>query len=142
MLAYALDRQALMIEKATKNWALGIETRKRALAALDNKDDPTQRAWLMLEIGRVMRNAGKLAESIEYLEKARAFYIQPNAMPDRYEAGTSQFWLAKSLWETGRDKRRAVSLAKASLAELEATKAGMNIATHREQVTDWLAKHR
>jgi eukaryotic-like serine/threonine-protein kinase len=142
MLAYALDRQALIIEQESKNWALGIETRKRALAALDRKNDPSVRAWIELEIGRVMRNAGKLADSIPYLEKARAFYIQPNAMPDRYEAGTSQFWLAKSLWETGRDKRRAVTLANAALVELESTKAGMNIEKHRAQVTEWLAKHR
>jgi tetratricopeptide (TPR) repeat protein/predicted Ser/Thr protein kinase len=139
MIAYALDLQAALVEKQ-KDWSRAIALRERALAALDHKDEPPLRAWIEMEIGRVMRNAGQIATSIPHLEHAVAFYTKDRN--DLQRAGTTQFWLAKSLWETNGDRRRAVALARAARSDLEAAKMGMNIEVHRTQVADWLAKHK
>ena len=138
MVAYALDMQATIAE-TTRAWPRVIALRERALAALDHKDDPNVRAWLDLEIGRVMRSAGQIAKSIPHLERAVAFYSRDRI--DLYAVGTSQYWLAKSLWETGGDHERALELARAARSDLAAVKSGLNLDIHRKQVADWLAKH-
>jgi tetratricopeptide (TPR) repeat protein len=140
MLAYALDMQAALVEKTSKNWDKAIELRTRALAALDHQDDANLRAWIRMEIGRVMRSAGKIKESIPHLEHAVAYFTKDRV--DLYVSGTSQYWLGKSLWETGGDRKRAIELVRAASADLQAVKTGFNIETHRKQVADWLAKHK
>ena len=131
--------QAMIAEARSKAWARAIALRERALAALAHQDDPSIRAWLELEIGRVMRNAGRIADSIPHLERAFAYYDEHRA--DLYVTATSQFWLAKSLYETRRDRPRAVKLARAALADALEVKSGMNLDIHRKQIADWLAAH-
>ena len=138
LVAYALDMQATIAE-TTRAWPRAIALRERALAALDHKDDPSIRAWLELEIGRVMRSAGEIAKSIPHLERAVAFYRRDRI--DLYAVGTSQYWLAKSLWEAGGDRARALELARAARSDLAAVKSGLNLDIHRKQVADWLAQH-
>ena len=140
MIAHARDMQAMIVEKQSKDWTRAIELRKQALVALDHKDEPPLRAWIDMEIGRVMRSSGKIKESIEHLDRAVAYYSKDKT--DLYVVGTAQYWLGKSLWESGGDKKRAVALVQQARSDLDAVKTGLNIEIHRQQVADWLAKHR
>ena len=142
IVAYALDMQASLAEES-KDWARAIALRERALAALDRErqDDPNMRAWLHLEIGRVLRSDKQIARSLPFLEHAAAYFGKTDRA-DLQTAGVAQFWLAKTLWETNRDRPRARALARAAAADLAAAKSGMNLETHRKQVADWLATRR
>jgi tetratricopeptide (TPR) repeat protein len=140
MVAYGLDMAATIVEKQSKNWKQAIELRERALAALDHKDDPSVRAWIDTELGRVLRTDNQIARSVAPLERAVAYYT---AHPTHlYDTGVTKFRLAKSLWDTNKDRRRAVALARAASSDLAAAKSGLNLEPFRTEIAEWLRTHR
>jgi eukaryotic-like serine/threonine-protein kinase len=140
LLAYALDLKASLAEQERKDWTAAIEFRERALAALSHNEDAFLHAHLESEIGRTMRDAGQLARSIPHLEYAVAHFTK--VRDNLYMTGSCELLLAKSLWDTRRDRKRARALAEAAQTDLAAANAGEELDERRKEVAAWLAAHR
>lgn len=85
---------------------------------------------------------GKAGEAADLLERA---LVEGTREPGGYEYETAecQFALARALWESGRDRRRAVQLAAQAAAGYrpEAEKYGSYFRTELEEIERWRAEH-
>jgi len=113
----ALEGKAAIADQRNQVPA-AIALRKRALAAFDRENDPYGRAWTEQLLGDSYLAAGNAAEAIAPLEHAVAQFAADGARP--YEVGSSRFSLARALWVAGRDRARAIALAKQARADLSA----------------------
>jgi tetratricopeptide (TPR) repeat protein len=112
-------------EAAHSHIARCLAIRERALGA----DHPFTAQALMLE-GRYRLAQGNGIGAIQPLERAIAVFNHHPGVKD--DMTTAQFTLAQALWDTGRDRRRARSLAQAA----------RQWGPIRSEVDAWLAKHR
>jgi eukaryotic-like serine/threonine-protein kinase len=139
MQGHALDLAASLAEQRGDHVA-SVALLERALVALDHDDRPRQRAWIDGQLGGALRRIGQPERAIAPLERALAYYATDPSDP--YVAALARFQLARALWDTGRDRPRARTLARIAGDELAATKAGHNLVPLRAEVARWLAKHR
>ena len=87
--------------------------------------------------GQVYRDLGQPKLAIEPLEQA-----VKDMGDDPYDVGTARYYLALSLWDSGRDKRRAVEIAKQAAADLANAKAGEGLQQFRDKLAAFLALHK
>jgi tetratricopeptide (TPR) repeat protein len=92
-------------------------------------------AEALLGLGRCHLAAGAPEQAIEPLERALAIHAESPTEP--LEHARTRFVLAQALWNSRRDRPRALTLAQEALAAYE-TAPGLRT-TERDQVTTWLA---
>jgi tetratricopeptide (TPR) repeat protein len=112
----------------------------RALAIFEARSGashPTT-AFPLLATGRCLVDLHRPREAIAPLERAIAIRKQANATPA--ELATPSFQLARALWASGTDRRRAGELAREARAALAA--AGPARERDRATIDAWLADHR
>ena len=112
----ALTLEALgLVFDDTNNHALGLQFHERALAIREKKLGPNHPlvAVCLSRIGRSLALAGKRLEALPFLE--RALSIQQKVSKP-WEVAETQFQLAKILWDTRKDRRRAVELGRQAYA--------------------------
>jgi tetratricopeptide (TPR) repeat protein/predicted Ser/Thr protein kinase len=115
------------------------ENYRRAIAMWDATvapDNPSV-VYGLDGLGGVLMDLGRAAEAIAPLERAHALCQNGRVSPTL--RGETTFTLAKALWEVGKDRARARSLATEALAAMGDDAAG---GERREEVTAWLAAHR
>jgi tetratricopeptide (TPR) repeat protein len=92
-------------------------------------------AYPLIGLGEARVVQGRPATAVAFLESALRIQDTEELIP--FNRAETQFWLARALWDSGRDRRRAVMLAR---------EAHKTLATHesprRERaVVQWLAAH-
>jgi tetratricopeptide (TPR) repeat protein len=92
-------------------------------------------AEALVGLGRSQLAAGAPAEALAPLERALA--IHAGAPGEPMEHARTRFVLAQALWESSRDRPRALALAREALAAYDAS--GLR-AAERSQVAAWLAR--
>ena len=92
-------------------------------------------AEALVGLGRSTLAAGAPAEALAPLERALAIHAE--APSDPMEHARARFALAQALWESSRDRTRALALAREALAAYDAS--GLR-PVERGQVTAWLAR--
>jgi tetratricopeptide (TPR) repeat protein len=137
MVGRALEGKAALADQRDQVRA-AIALRERALAAFDRGDHPYARAWTQQMLGDSYVKAGKPDRAIEPLERAVAYFTR--ASGDRYEKGAARFSLARVLWASGRDRVRAVALAREAKSDLAAVEV-RDAASLLREVDAWLASH-
>src|SRR5262249_34550609 len=84
-----------------------IVLRLQALAAFDRQDDPSSRAWTEQLLGDAYLDAKDYARAIDPLERALAYYERTPGLA--YEVAGARYSLARALYMTRRDRKRAVA---------------------------------
>ena len=151
--ALAIQEQALGPEHATvgvglsnlgdslvlqKKFAEALPYLQRALAITDaklGKEHPST-VYALAGLGAALVGVGRAADAVAALQRADGIAKKTPLDPDL--VNTVRFDLARALWETGRDRKRAVTLAHDAQAEL--AKVGDNETADAAQA--WLAAHR
>jgi serine/threonine protein kinase len=121
-----------------KDYRAALAFTDRALAALAHQDDATERALVLRHVGEIDRHAGKPALAIAPLEQAvQAF----GADPDAYDIGTTRYHLAFALWDSGRDRKRAIEVARQAVADLAKAQSGDSLQDYRDKLAAFVAAH-
>lgn len=116
---------------------------ERALEAMKGEDAQSA-TWAQPLTGKGLDliELGRSAEAIEPLERAVTLRMASALTAPRGEA---HFGLARALWESGRDRQRAVQLAALAEDELRAADAKWHspwFARWADSVASWRAEHR
>ncbi len=139
--AHADDTHARLIARlrgltlsAAGDHEAAIAQCERALQlATEQSLEAKQRAGEHLSLGEVLLDAGRPADALPHLERAVEGLGQDwEELLGPYRA---RFLLARALWESGGDRRRALELARTALA---AYRNIGNDPTHRRQLEKWL----
>jgi tetratricopeptide (TPR) repeat protein len=115
-----------------------VEMRERAITALDRDDDPRTRAFIESSIGRIHLERNNYVDSITHYERSLAYY--KTDVTDPYVVARVQFGLARGLWETKRDRARAVELAGLARDNFAKSVSGLDLDEYRSRVAAWLAE--
>jgi tetratricopeptide (TPR) repeat protein len=119
-------------------WAEAQDRYERALA-LDEKLGPHAMTGTALAgLGRCLVERGDSQRAIAVLERAIGIFQSSHALPD--VLGPAHYDLARALWNTRIDRRRASQLAAQSKTELEPERDPRSVKL-RTAVEHWLAKH-
>lgn len=136
MVASARDLQGSLAEQR-KDFPAAIAARERALEALGHGDDPHTRAWIEQALAFSYRGVHDYAHAVEHYERALAYY--ENNPSDHYALAASRFGVARSLWDLGTARPRALQLATAARADYAAATSGTNLTQLRAELASWLA---
>jgi len=135
----------LSLGKAAKERG-DLELAKRAFAralliqeVLLGSDHP-QLAKSLLNLAKVRREAGDADGAILLLERAIAILEASRAPP--IERWFADFELARALWESGRERQRALELAESSLRILTDAREEFAGAEDLAEVEAWVAPRR
>ena len=90
-------------------------------------------------LGEALVGGGHPADAIAPLERAVALVGDNRESPDLIAA--SRYALARALWAAGRDRARAVSLARSAAAQLARATTTPEVSRKRAEVTAWVAAH-
>jgi len=90
-------------------------------------------AYPLFGLGRVMLAAGDPAKAVPLLEESLS--IREDGEPDPVRIADTRFVLARALWDSGRDRRRAIALATSA----NDTFARQDRLEQGRAVTSWLA---
>lgn len=94
-------------------------------------------AYALTGIGTAHVGLGAPARALEPLERALKLRLEKNAAPT--DVGETRFVLARALWDSRRDRRRAVELARRARDDFRSGKdAGV---AGVAEIDAWLAKH-
>lgn len=126
------------IEREEKRFDLALLHFQRALDILDAYVDQEEHvaAYLHAGIGMTLLDLQRPIESIPPLERAVETYSRQVAVSDR--GGRSRFALARALWETRRDRRRALELARE--AETNFRRSGPLWVDRADEVNAWISE--
>lgn len=132
--AFTLDALGLVYDD-TGNTARGLQHHQRALAIREKMLRPNHPliASSFNYIGRSLALGGKPLEALPHLERALAMQA---SNPKPGDVADTQFQLAKVLWDTRRDRKKAVELARQAYAGFLTT------GTRRREIGDvkaWLS---
>ena len=130
----ALDLQATLADDR-KDYRAALPLLERALAALEHLEAAPDRGILLRHLGETHRLLNQPAKAIEPFERALR-ELEP--LGDPYDLGTTRYKLALSLWQTNRDKRRALELTKQARDDLAKAKTGERLDAHRKNVDKML----
>jgi tetratricopeptide (TPR) repeat protein/predicted Ser/Thr protein kinase len=89
------------------------------------------------DLAQLLLRQGEDDEAVRHLERALAIREQHDVPP--HDLAETRFAMASALWETGKDKKRAVELAEQAHDEYE--KAGTQYEDELKEVHAWLRKH-
>jgi serine/threonine-protein kinase len=111
---------------------------ERALAIWERTGGPDHPyvAWALTGIGETHVGSGSPALAIPPLERALAIRVAEQG--DVAELARTRFVLARALWNTRRDRRRAVDLARQARADC--VSAGRRAAASLAEIDGWLAR--
>lgn len=117
-------------------WPAAIEQFERALRGLEaGEPSPVDLARVLRSLGQAQHKIGELARARESLERSVAV---GEASAARAESiAPTRFALAKVLWDSGRERARALSLAREARDAFHAATAPSPEATG----TAWIAEH-
>ncbi len=133
----AYDLQATLADERNDERA-AIALIDKALAAIEKANDPVERALVLRHQGEVYRHMKKPALAIAPLERALADFGKE---PDAYDIGATRYHLALALFDSGRNKARAVEIAKQAAADLARAQTGEGLKQYRETLAAFIAKH-
>ena len=110
---------------------------ERALTIAEDSFGPehVQTAEALRGLGETLVGAHEPARAVDVLERAHALYAKLDA-PDSERAECS-FALARALWDSGRDRPRALDLARHARDAFEAAGAQTKVALR--EVDGWLS---
>jgi eukaryotic-like serine/threonine-protein kinase len=94
-------------------------------------------AFPLTGLGAALLDLGRPADALPHLE--RALEIRTSATPAERDLGDTERHLARALWETGGDRKRARALAEAALARFVAL--GEIAGEPVRELETWLAGH-
>ncbi len=105
---------------------------RRALALAEQRpdEDPAAPADIVAMLGTVEEQRGRLDAAIKLYEQALA------KQPVEVARGEARFDLARALWKAGRDRTRAVALARKARTELGTRPVALR------KLDQWLSEHR
>jgi len=128
--ALCLDRK--------EQWAESLELYRKALPVLEQSYGPDSQdvAIGLTHVGRSLVELGRAEEALPLLERAVTIDL-PDHMPV-FDAVGPSFTLARALWDTGRDRERAVALAQNARDRLAAAGDSQVL----PEVERWLSQHR
>jgi tetratricopeptide (TPR) repeat protein/predicted Ser/Thr protein kinase len=112
-----------------------FEAMRRALESALPADHPYQ-AYPLSGLGRARLALGEPAAAVPLLERALALWESTGAA-SAHDLATDRFALARALWESGRDRRRALDLARLARDGLAAL--AVESLPLRDQVAEWLS---
>jgi tetratricopeptide (TPR) repeat protein len=101
------------------------------------KKDHLNLGYPLTGIGVAHLRAGRAARAVAPLERALAIRTNNKGRPQN--RADTELALARALWQTGRDRKRAVTLAQAALKRLEPL--GEREARRAKETRAWLAAH-
>ncbi|MGE5187277.1 MAG: protein kinase domain-containing protein [Acidobacteriota bacterium] len=136
--ARALDLSATLADDR-KDFAAALALRDRALAAVAHADDAETRAMIERALGETQRMDHHPELAVAPLEHALAYYTAH--ADDPYEVGLARYAYAMALWESGRDRARAIVLAKQAAADLAKAQSGDELARYRDELAAFLREH-
>ncbi len=139
MAANALDLEASLAEDRG-DLAGSVALRERALAALSHTTDAATRADIERQLGEAHLALHRPDRALALVEDAVA-YFEKNA-EEPIDVGVARFALARALWDSGRDRRRAMELAKLAQDDLTKAQTGDDLQSYRDQLARWLRDHR
>ncbi len=126
------------IAAARKDYAAALVLAERALAAIEHVDSKVERALVLRHIGEIHRHMKKPALAIAPLEDAvRAF----DDKTDAYDIGATRYHLAFALWESGRDRKRSLEIAKQAQADLARAQTGEALVPYRAALAAFVEAH-
>jgi eukaryotic-like serine/threonine-protein kinase len=134
--ARGLDLQAQLADDR-KDYRGALALLERALAAIERANDPIERALVLRHQGEIYRHMKKPALAIAPLERAIKDF---GAEPDAYDIGTTRYHLAFALLDYGRDKARAIEVAKQAAADLAKAQSGEALEQYRKTLATLLRK--
>ncbi len=136
--ARALDLSAqLANDRGDLGAALALS--ERALAAIAHVDDPATRALLQRQLGEIHLKMKHPELALPPLEDSVAYFAAHS--DDNYDVGMAHFRLASALWSSGRDRTRALALARQAADELAKSTSGAGLAGNRADVAKFLKDH-
>lgn len=95
-------------------------------------------AHAAINLGISLHSLGRYEEALVHLERGAAVFADHAVSP--LYAGSARFALARTLWEHGQDRERAVRLAEAALLDFKT--GGLEEGEGARETEAWLAKHR
>ncbi len=121
----------------TGEYAEAEQLQRRSIASLDRGVGPEHStlAFPLVELGRLLLRRGQAAEALEPLERALELRTREDVDPG--ELAIVRLQLARALWDSGGDKRRAHDLAREAHAHYERDPPPDACFESR----DWLAAH-
>jgi tetratricopeptide (TPR) repeat protein len=130
------------VQRASGRLEEALRLDREALASFEKQGVGAQ--WLFLPLtgmGEDLLGLGRPREALVPLERAVG-YLAEKKMGPGDEAGEAQFALARALWDSGADKKRARAMAKEARENflLPAEKYGSYYAQHLAEVDRWLAE--
>ncbi|HEX5060790.1 MAG TPA: tetratricopeptide repeat protein, partial [Kofleriaceae bacterium] len=134
--AYDLSAQ---IADECKDYRSALALLQKAFAAVEHANDPTERALVLRHQGEIARHMNKPALAIAPLEQAIKDFGKD---PDAYDIGATRYHLAFALWDSGRDKKRAVEVAQQASDDLAKAQSGDALKQYRETLASFLALHK
>lgn len=125
------------VERERRRFDLALLHFERALDILDAYVDQEEQlaAYLHAGIGMTLLDLQRPGDAIPPLEQAVEIYSRHIAQSDR--GGRSRFALARALWETRRDRHRALELARE--AETNFRRSGPLWTDRADEVNAWVA---
>jgi len=99
---------------------------------------PSERpmAFPLQGLGEARVLEGAPGPAIEFLERALRIQVETGE-PLAFNIAETRYWLARALWESGKDRRRAVQLAAKAKNDLSAHETPLR----ERAVAQWLAEH-
>lgn len=136
--ARALDLQGTLASDR-KDYAASLAFRERALAAVAHVPESTDHAFYNRHLGETYVYMKKPDRAIAPLEAAITTFEKRAG--DIYDLGTSRFLLGRALFESGRDRKRAIELMKQADADLAKAKGDAALAVNRRNIERYLKKY-
>jgi tetratricopeptide (TPR) repeat protein len=103
-----------LLEEGRPAEALAWSRRAVALQGEDPAGKDLNLAGYLVGLGRARLAVGQATAAVEALERAARALEGGGALPE--DVAEAQDWLARALWQAGKDRRRAVELAEAARA--------------------------
>jgi eukaryotic-like serine/threonine-protein kinase len=136
--ARGLDLTAQLADQR-RDYQASLALAQRARAAIDHVDNPVERAMVLRHLGEIHRHLKRPALAIDLLERA---IVDFGTDVDPYEIGSARYHLAFALWDSGRDKPRAIEIAKQAAADLGKAQTGEALQQYRDMLAKFLALHK
>ncbi|NMO16580.1 tetratricopeptide repeat protein [Pyxidicoccus fallax] len=115
-----------------------VRSIQRAVDIMLMQQDDSRGLWTLLlnDLGSALIKAGRPLEAVAPLERALAGWER--AQPQTGQRSDTLFLLARALWESGKDRERALRLAREARAKLTGDDPSRSLSV--ERVDAWLAE--
>jgi tetratricopeptide (TPR) repeat protein len=133
--ARAFDLSAQLADDK-KDYRAALALCEQAVAAIGRANDPLERALTLRHLGEIYRHLNKPALALAPLEQA---VTDAGTQAEPYDIGTIRYHLAFALWDSGRDRKRAVEVAKQAAADLAKAQSGDALARYRDTLAKFVA---